>query len=541
MSEALAAHARSLANASLVDLFARDGSRTSRLACEWGDWHVDFSKEKLTPSVLDALVAHAEAIGVAQWIDALFAGERVNLSEERPALHCALRQQEDTPVRVGGTDVIPAIRDTQQRMRTICESLRSLAWRGATGRPVRDVVSIGIGGSDLGPRLVCSALAPRSESPVRVGFVSNVDPEALSSALATLDAASTLFIVISKTFTTQETLANAQAARTWLNSSLGDDVSRHFIGVTANLAQARAFGIVEENVLPMWDWVGGRYSLWSAVGLPVAIACGYPAFEALLAGAAAMDQHVRTTPHDRNLAVILALVAWWNARWLGFSQRIVIPYAHALRDLPAYLQQLSLESNGKRVTRDGVPLQGSSAPALWGGTGTDTQHSFFQWLHQGTHPVPVEFVVPVRARNDDARHRQTLLVANALAQAQALLVGRSAAEVRRELTGRGMAAGEVDQLVAARVCPGNRGSTTLLLPMIDGWQLGALLALYEHRTYVESLLWRVNAFDQWGVELGKTLAKPIVAALAGEALLPVGTDASTEALVTRARRLAQSS
>jgi len=539
MSEALAAHARSLANASLADLFARDPSRVVRLAREWGEWHVDFSKERLTPSALDALVAHAESIGVPQWIDALFAGERVNLSEERPALHSALRQQDDTPVRVGGANVIPMIRETQRRMRMIAESLRSQAWQGATGQPVRNVVSIGIGGSDLGPRLVCRALDAGGESPVRVWFVSNVDPEALASVLATLDAASTLFIVISKTFTTQETLANAQAARDWLKRSLGDDLSRHFIGVTANVGQARAFGIVEDHVLPMWDWVGGRYSLWSAVGLPVAIARGYPTFEALLAGAAAMDKHVRSTPLDRNLAAILGLVGWWNARWLGLPQRLVIPYAHALRDLPSYLQQLSLESNGKRVTRDGMPLQWTSAPGLWGGTGTDSQHSFFQWLHQGTHSVPVEFVVPVRARQPIG-NQQTLLVANALAQAQALLVGRSAEQVRRELAGQGLASSEVDTLVAARVCPGNRGSTTLLLPVVDAWQLGALLALYEHRTYVESLLWQVNAFDQWGVELGKSLANPIAAALAGEALLPIGTDASTETLVAQARRLAQS-
>jgi glucose-6-phosphate isomerase len=538
MSEALAAHARSLANANLADLFARDPSRVPRLALEWGDWLVDLSKERLTPSALEALLAHAESIGAPHWVDALFAGERVNLSEERPALHSALRQQDDTPVRVGGADVIPAIRDTQRRMREIADSVRAGAWRGATGEPVRNVVSIGIGGSDLGPRLVCGALDTRGESPVRVSFVSNVDPEALASVLASVDAATTLFVVISKTFTTQETLANAQAARDWLKRALGDDVSRHFIGVTANVGEARAFGIDAYNVLPMWDWVGGRYSLWSAVGLPIALACGYPVFEALLTGAAAMDKHVRSMPLDRNLAVVLGLVGWWNARWLGFPQRLVIPYAHALRDLPAFLQQLSLESNGKRVTRDGMPLQWASAPALWGGTGTDAQHSFFQWLHQGTHPVPVEFVVPVRARRS-LGNQQTLLVANALAQSQALLVGRSAEQVRRELVGRGLAAGEVDTFVAARVCPGNRGSTTLLLPTIDAFNLGALLALYEHRTYVESLLWQVNAFDQWGVELGKTLAKPIAAALAGEALLPIGTDASTEALVTHARQLAQ--
>jgi glucose-6-phosphate isomerase len=537
MTDALAAHARSLASARLADLFARDHTRASRLSLEWGDWYVDFSKERVTPSALEALVAHAESIGVREWIEALFCGERVNLSEERPALHTALRQQDDTPVRVGGQDVIPAIRDVQRRMRDIADALREGRWLGATGMPIRDVVSIGIGGSDLGPRLACDALAPPGGTPVRVRFVSNVDPEAMTRALAGLEPASALFVVISKTFTTQETLANAVAARSWLTRTLGADVSRHLVGVTANVPAAQAFGIPEAQVLPMWDWVGGRYSLWSAVGLGVAVAGGYAEFEALLAGAAAMDKHVRTTALANNLAVVLALVGWWNARWLGHSQRLVIPYAHALRELPAYLQQLSLESDGKRVTRDGLPLQWPTAPALWGGTGTDTQHSFFQWLHQGTHPVPVEFVVPVRARHPIA-DQQRLLVANALAQAQALLIGRSPEQVRRELAGQGMPASEVDRNVAARVCPGNRSSTTLLLPSLDPWQLGALLALYEHRTFVEALLWQINAFDQWGVELGKTLAKPIASALAGEALLPPGTDASTDALVARARRLA---
>jgi len=537
MSESLAAHARALANASLAELFARDPSRVFALSREWGEWYVDFSKERLTSSALDALIAHADTSGVAQWIDALFAGERVNLSEARPALHTALRQRDDAPVRVAGADVVPAIRETQRRMRTIATSIRDRTWLGATGRPIRDVVSIGIGGSDLGPRLVCDALADPGGAHPRVTFVSNVDPAALARALAPLDPSQTLFVVISKTFTTQETLANASAARAWLKRSVGEDVERHFVGVSANVAQARAFGIAGDNVLPMWDWVGGRYSLWSAVGLPIAIARGYDAFEALCAGAASMDRHVRTTSLDRNLAVILALVGWWNARWLGFNQRLVIPYSHALRELPSFLQQLSLESNGKRVTRDGMPLPAPSAPALWGGTGTDVQHSFFQWLHQGTHPVPVEFVVPVRA-SEPIEDQQTLLIGNALAQAQALLVGRPAEQIRRELAGQGLGAGELDALVAARQCPGNRTSTTLLLPSIDAEQLGALLALYEHRTYIESLLWQVNAFDQWGVELGKGLAKPIIAALAGEALLPMGTDASTEALVARARRLA---
>ncbi|HVF64816.1 MAG TPA: glucose-6-phosphate isomerase [Casimicrobiaceae bacterium] len=539
MSEALAAHARSLVNASLKDLFAHDPSRVTRLTLQWDGFHVDLSKERLSPSALDALQKHADAIGVVQWIEALFAGERVNLSEARPALHTALRQPGDAPIRVAGDDIMPAVRATRQRIRAIAQRLRSGEWHGATGQPIRHVVSIGIGGSDLGPRLACDALRSVTQAPVDVAFVSNVDPEAIARALAPLDAASTLVIVISKTFTTQETLANAHSARQWLVRSTGvDDVSPHFIGVTGNVPEAARFGVAADNVLPMWDWVGGRYSLWSAVGLPVAIACGEDLFDQLLAGAAAMDRHVRTAPPQDNLAIVLGLVAWWNARWLGLAQRLVIPYAHALRELPAYLQQLSLESNGKRVTRDGSPLNTPSAPSLWGSTGTDAQHSFFQWLHQGTHPTPVEFVVPVRASHP-LRDQQTLLVANALAQSQALLIGRSPEQTLRELAGSGLSSSETEAFLAARVCPGNRSSTTILVPTLDAWHLGALLALYEHRTYVESLLFEVNAFDQWGVELGKTLAKPIAAALAGDALLPMGTDASTESLVAAARRLLQ--
>ena len=538
MTDALLAHARALAGTPLTQLFAQDPSRAARLALDWGEWRIDVSKERVTPDALAALVAHAESVGVRAWIEAQMSGERVNLSEERPALHTALRQRADTPVYASGENVIPLVRAVQSRMRDFASRLRSGDWRGATGDPIRCVVNLGIGGSDLGPRFVTDALHEETSPPVGVDFVSNVDPEALHRALAARESASTLFVVTSKTFTTQETLANAKAARDWLARALpGRDLAPHWIAVTANVAEAVRFGVPASQVLPMWDWVGGRYSLWSAVGLPIAIAHGYDAFERLLDGAAAMDEHVRSAPPERNLAIVLALVAWWNARWLNAPQRMVVPYAHALRRLPDYLQQLVLESNGKRATRDGSPLQGPSSPSLWGGTGTDAQHSFFQWLHQGTFVVPVEFIVPVRARHAIA-NQQTLLVANALAQSQALLLGQSPSTVRRELAGSGLDGTALDAAVAARACPGNRPSTTILLPEVDAWNLGALIALYEHRTYVEALLYGINAFDQWGVELGKTLAKPIAQALAGDTVLSETVDASTQALVAHARTLA---
>ncbi len=536
--ESLADHARSLRSVTLGELFARDPARARALALHWGEWRLDFSKERLTPAALSALLHYAGSIGVAHWRTALFAGERINLSEGRPALHTALRQQDDAPVRVDGADVIPEVRAAQRRIEDIAESIRTGRRKGATGAPIRSVVNIGIGRSDLGPRLVCEALADPRQSGPHVAFVSNVDPEHISRALAPLAPEATLFVVTSKTFTTQETLANAKAARAWLQSALGAgvDPGAHFVGVTANVAAARTFGIAEADVLPMWDWVGGRYSLWSAVGLSIAIAHGYDTFASLLAGACEMDTHFRSAPPEANLPLVLGLIGWWNARWLGSPQRVVVPYAHALGRLPAFLQQLSLESNGKSVTREGLPLDGPGAPSLWGEVGTDGQHAFFQWLHQGTHPVPVEFVVPIRARNPRG-NQQTLLVANALAQAQALLVGRSSDATRTALGANGLSGSALDASVAARVCPGNRPSTTLLMPTLDAWNLGALLALYEHRTFVEGLLLNVNSFDQWGVELGKTLATPLIAALEDGAALPGGTDASTAALVAHARRV----
>jgi glucose-6-phosphate isomerase len=535
--QTLADQRRLLARRSLVELFESDPGRASGLSLGWDDWLADWSKQRVTPETMRALLAHARTRNLEMWIAALFAGEKINLSEQRPALHTALRQQGDAPLIVDGADIIPAIRGAQARMRTLATQLRGGLRLGVTGRPLRSVVHIGIGGSDLGPALVCEALAGSRRDGVDVAFVSNVDPEHLTRALAGLDPAMTLFIVTSKTFTTIETLRNAQAAREWLAASLGGGpaLSQHFVAVTANVDAARAFGVSGADVLPMWDWVGGRYSLWSAVGVSIAIRCGWDAFAQLLAGAASMDTHFRETPLESSLPVLLALIDWWNAELLGHPQRIVVPYAHALRLFPLWLQQLSLESNGKSVARDGSPIEGQGAPAVWGGVGTDSQHAFFQWLHQGTHPVPVEFVVPVRAARP-LGDQQSVLVANAIAQAQALMVGKPLATVRTELAAKGLAPATIDMQAPHRVCPGDRPSTTLLLPELNARRLGQLLALYEHRTFVEGVLTGVNSFDQWGVELGKALAQPISGALrtGGE---PDGADASTRALIAHAQSL----
>jgi glucose-6-phosphate isomerase len=535
---ALEEHRAALAGRSLTELFAADADRFSRLSLSWDQWLADWSKQRVTPQAMDALVAFAHERNLPAWISALFSGEKINLSEGRPALHTALRQQDDTPLMIDGSDVIAQVRAAQARMRTLASQVRGGLRLGASGRPLRYVVALGIGGSDLGPKLVCDALAPPRSTRADgadVAFVSNVDPEHLTRALAGADPATTLFTVTSKTFTTGETLANAHAARAWLAQALGAGgaLNAHFVAITGNDEAARAFGIAGADILPVWDWVGGRYSLWSAVGLPIAIRCGWDSFAELLAGAAGIDRHFRDTPLERNLPVLLALVDFWNARVLNFPQRIVAPYAEALKLLPSYLQQLMLESNGKSVLRDGSPVDGPTAQALWGGPGTDGQHAYFQWLHPGTSAAAVEFIVPVRAAHP-LGEQQALLVANALAQAQALMRGKSLDEARAAKGAASAAA--ADALAASRVCPGNRPSTTLLLPELNARRLGQLIALFEHRTFVEGVLLGTNSFDQWGVELGKALAAPLFSALKS-GVEPTGADASTLGLAAHVNAL----
>ena len=523
----------------LRDLVARDDVRVDALSISVDGWLADFSKERLSAAAIVALVQLAQATNLAAWISALFRGEKINLSEARPALHTALRQPDDGPIVVDGYDVVPAIRQTQCRMRALVDAVRSGSRVSATGRPFTDIVHIGIGGSDLGSRLVCDALAPVSDASSRgphVHFVSNLDPAHLSRALGPLHPATTLFVITSKTFTTQETLANARAARSWVNAGLPADTAftTHFIGVTANIDAAIAFGIAHDDVLPLWDWVGGRYSLWSAAGLAIPLSLGWKVYTDLLAGAARMDAHFQGAPFADNLPVLAGLVGYWNVRVLGYRQRVVVPYSRCLAALPAYLQQLILESNGKSVTRDGEPVAGPTAAAVWGAVGTDSQHAFFQWLHQGTDEAPVEFIVPLRTAHPIA-DQQTLVVANALAQAQALLDGRDDVALREALMLQGLTGVALNAAIAARRCPGDRASTTLLLPRLDAIELGALLAFYEHRTFVEAIMFGINPFDQWGVELGKQMAGPLAAALTGAAPLPLTTDASTRALCAFAR------
>jgi len=521
----------------LAALFARDPGRYTALSREADGLLLDISKQRLDAATLDGLCAFAEATGFTVARERLFGAVNVNISEDRPALHWALRQQSDHPVRVAGVDVMPAIRTVQALMRGIAEAVGSGRWLGSTGLPVNCIVHLGIGGSDLGPRMAVHALAEDRIPGLAVHFVSNVDPAQMGRLLPGLDAARTLLIVCSKSFKTPETLANAQAARAWLSAQLGADanLARHIVAVSSNVPAARAFGIAEANILPMWDWVGGRFSLWSAVGLPVAIAVGWERFAALLAGAASMDEHFRHAPAPDNLPLLLALVDFWNVNAWGVTQRMIAPYASALDLFPLFIQQLEMESNGKSVAQDGTPTPWTTATSVWGASGTDSQHSFFQWLHQGNIATNVELIVPVRSRHAD-QARQNILLANALAQTQALLAGRTRAEVETEMRAQGADEATLARVAPHRVFSGNRTSTTLLTPGVDAYRLGQLCALYEHKVYSFGMLAGINSFDQWGVELGKTLAVGVEAALTGHAS-GGAVDASTAGLIAAVRAM----
>jgi glucose-6-phosphate isomerase len=497
----LAAHRDALAGQHLNRLFAANPQRFARLSLRCGNLLADFSKQRLTNETLDLLVRLAEARDLAGFIRRMVAGEAINATENRAALHIALRAER--PYRVGGKDVLPEVLATRKRMRELSDAIRSGAWRGSGGAPIHAVINLGIGGSDLGPRMAVQALGAHADPKLSVRFVANIDPADFADTVRDLDPARTLFIVSSKTFTTQETLANARAARNWLGSG---DPERHFLAVSNNLAAAQAFGIPAENCLSMPEWVGGRFSMWSAIGLPIACAIGMDAFEDLLAGARAMDEHFLSAPFTENLPVLMALVGLWNIDFLGTESLAVIPYAHRLGLLPAYLQQLEMESNGKRVTLDNAEVGCDTAPILWGMAGSVGQHAFHQLFYQGTRLTPIDFVVPV----GDANPEQEALVANALAQSAAVMKGKTLEEAKSQLIAAGKSEAEAARLAPHLVCPGNQPSTTLMMPRLAPDTLGSLIALYEHKVAVQGCLWGVNSFDQWGVEHGKQMAREIL-------------------------------
>ncbi|MEQ8653248.1 MAG: glucose-6-phosphate isomerase [Kiloniellales bacterium] len=527
---------RVLENQDLRTLFQQDPSRVERFSATFDDLYLDLSKERIDAAALEALFALAEASGLEAQRDRLFAGEKINLTEQRAVLHMALRGGVDAEVAVDGTAVLPEVEATRRRFLAFAEDVRNGRYLSVAGEHFTDVVNIGIGGSDLGPAMAVRALTPDLDGPA-LHFVSNVDGAHLTDVLRPLNPARTLVVVASKTFTTQETMRNAKSARSWLQQALGEGAGHHLAAVSTNLAATEAFGIAESRVFGFWDWVGGRYSLWSAIGLPLAIAIGAERFEAFLAGAAAMDRHFRQTPLAKNLPVLLALIGIWRRNVLGCPTVALIPYDQRLDRFPAYVQQLDMESNGKRITCDGAVVRRSSGPIIWGEPGTNAQHSFLQLLHQGTDIVPVDFIAEAEPREDLADHH-AMLLANCFAQAQALAFGKTEAEVRAEMVEEGRSAEDIDRLALHRSFPGNRPSTVILQRRLDPYSLGRLIALFEHKVFCQGVLWQVNSFDQWGVELGKVLAQALIPVIKGEKGCE-GLDPSTASLISRAKALRQ--
>jgi glucose-6-phosphate isomerase len=526
---ALDAHAQTTRDVHLRDLFAQDPRRGERLALDACGLYLDYSKNRVTDETLRLLVALADACGLRERIAAMFRGEPINVTEQRAALHVALRAPRDASLVVDGADVVPEVHRVLDRMAAFAQRVRGGTWLGHTNRRIRAVVNIGIGGSDLGPAMACAALRHYRTPELAFRFVSNVDGTAFSDATRDLDPAETLFIVCSKTFTTLETMTNARTARAWLLGALGDEraVARHFVAVSTNAAEVRAFGIDGDHMFGFWDWVGGRYSMDSSVGLSTMLAVGPERFRAMLAGFHAMDEHFRTAPFERNLPVLLGLLTVWYNNFFGAQSVAVLPYAQDLQRLPAYLQQLTMESNGKHVTWDGVPVTYETGPVYWGEPGTNGQHSFYQLLHQGTKLVPVDFIGFGQPLEPVGRHHD-LLMANMFAQAQALAFGKTADQLRAE--------GTPERLVPHKTLEGNHPSNTILAERLTPEALGTLVALYEHSVFTQGAIWRIDSFDQWGVELGKALATGIIPELTADGERPLGHDGSTNALIRRYRR-----
>jgi glucose-6-phosphate isomerase len=525
---ALEQHADEIRKRHLRELFAEDPSRGERLALEAEGLYLDYSKNRVTDETLALLIRLAEERGVAERRDAMFAGEHINVTEDRAVLHVALRAPKGERIEVDGENVVPAVHEVLDRMSDFSDRVRSGEWKGHTGKRISNVVNIGIGGSDLGPVMAYEALRHYSQRDLTFRFVSNVDGTDIAEATRDLDPEETLFIVSSKTFTTLETIRNATTAREWLLAKLGDDaaVAKHFVAVSTNAEEVSKFGIDTANMFGFWDWVGGRYSMDSAIGLSTMIAIGHESFHRMLAGFHAIDEHFRTAPFERNLPVLLGLLTVWYSDFFDAQTVAVLPYDQYLKRFPAYLQQLTMESNGKSVTLDGRRVDYETSPIFWGEPGTNGQHSFYQLIHQGTKLIPCDFIGFNRTLNPVADHHDQLM-ANVFAQTEALAFGKTADQVRAE--------GTEEWLVPHRVFEGNRPSNTILAEQLDPETLGKLVALYEHSVFVQGAVWNVNSFDQWGVELGKVLAKRIAEELESETEPELTHDSSTNALIKRYR------
>jgi glucose-6-phosphate isomerase len=527
--KALQEHYAAVKDVHMRDLFAKDPGRGARLVCEAQGIYLDYSKNRLTDDTVRLLLDLAAAAGLRAGIDAMFRGDKLNVTENRAVLHVALRAPAGATIRVDGENVVPKVQAVVEKMAGFANLVRSGQWKGHTGKRIRNIVNIGIGGSDLGPVMAYEALRAYSDRDLTVRFVSNVDATDVAESTRDLDPAETLFIVCSKTFTTQETLANAQTARAWCLQALKSDgaVARHFVAVSTNAGEVAKFGIDPANMFEFWDWVGGRYSLPSAIGLSLMVAIGPERFREMLAGYHAMDEHFRTAPFDKNLPVLLGIIGLWYVNFFGAESHAILPYDHYLGRLSAYLQQLDMESNGKRVDRGGNVVDYQTGPVIWGQPGTNGQHAYYQLIHQGTRLIPCDFIGFCRSLNPMGQHHD-LLASNLFAQTEALAFGKTAAEVEAE--------GVPPALVPHRTFPGNRPTNTILIEQLTPEMFGKLIALYEHKVFVQGTIWRINSFDQWGVELGKVLAKRITPELTSETDPDLRHDSSTNELIRRYRR-----
>jgi len=534
--KALQANYNELADAQMRDLFDKDTQRFDKFSASFNDILLDFSKNIINDATMDKFEAVVEAAEVRAEAARMFSGEKINNTEGRAVLHVALRNQSNTPILVDGADVMPEVNEVLGKMEKFVESVRSGAWKGFTGKTITDVVNLGIGGSDLGPVMVTEALKPYTKRDLKVHFVSNVDGTHIAEVLRLCNAETTLFLIASKTFTTQETMTNAESAKAWLLKELKEHaaIAKHFAALSTNGKAVSAFGIDVNNMFGFWDWVGGRYSSWSAIGTSIALAIGWDNFTAFLGGAHAMDKHFREAPFKQNLPMILAMLGIWYGNFFGAESHAILPYDQYMHRFPAYFQQGDMESNGKRVTRDGKPVTMSTGPIIWGEPGTNGQHAFYQLMHQGTKLIPADFIAPVCSHNPIGEHHPILL-SNFFAQTEALMKGKTETEAEADLKKSGLSGEALASLLPHKVFPGNKPTNSIMFDKLTPATLGALVAMYEHKIFVQGIVWDINSFDQWGVELGKALAKVILPELAGTDAV-TAHDASTNGLMNHYKK-----
>jgi len=528
-------HQQAMSATHMRDLFAKDANRFNKFSLKFSDLLLDYSKHRIDDKTLPMLMQLAREANIEGWRDRMFAGDKINITENRAVLHTALRNRSNSPVMVDGKDVMPDVNAVLAHMRQFSDSVRNGSWLGYSGKRITDIVNIGIGGSDLGPVMVCDALKPYASPDLRVHFVSNIDGAHLMRALNVCNAETTLFIVASKTFTTQETMTNAHSARTWFLESAKDEahVAKHFVALSTNAKAVKDFGIDTANMFAFWDWVGGRYSLWSAIGLSIALYVGMDNFEDLLTGAHEMDNHFKTAPLEENMPVIMAMIGIWYNNFFHVDSQAILPYDQGMARFPAYLQQADMESNGKFIDREGNRVKYKTGSVIWGEAGTNGQHAFYQLIHQGTQIVPCDFLMPVHSHYAIGKHgyaHHKILLANFLAQTQSLMLGKTKEQARAELEQQGLSGTELENLLPHKVFEGNRPSTSIMFNKLTPNTLGKLIALYEHKIFVQGIIWNINSFDQWGVEYGKQIAQQILPQLTNDDIIS-NYDSSTNGLI----------